>query len=384
MPTITGNVRDVTGAATAAREVWVRAEALRAAGGVVTTTETHRIDLGSDGAISFDCEPGPAVLLVVFAFGAPVSARMIVTESTATVAEAILAADTAASADVDRLDELAAEVAGMVERVRADAVQVGADAAETAQYAQQAAQSAQSASQARSQAQSSATSASSAASRASTSASSASSSAQEAQLAATGAGESAAAAHQSATSFGLSVSAITGAPGSEASASVTGGPAYSVALTIPRGEKGDAAVREVGWDDNGKPYLLEGPGVSSDTGWRNISSGLENTTAGQLLIRRVQSTVFVEFQGVAVTARGYMSVAGVIPNGFSPRQPSTANLWLQGPGMGEFPTAVSIHSSSDGSIRIFSHSATVASRGFGGTSWLTDDDWPTVLPPAVE
>ena len=47
-------------------------------------------------------------------------------------------------------------------------------------------------------------------------------------------------AEQYATEFGLSATADTGAPGSEASVTVTGdGPAYNIEITVPRGDKGE-------------------------------------------------------------------------------------------------------------------------------------------------
>lgn len=120
MPTISGYLQDVTTHPTAAREVLVRAAHLRAGSATITTAETRSIPVSGSGEVSFECEPGPAVMLIQFTNGAPTQVPLLVGAESSALGDAADAAAIADEIDRGRLEELARELVALAHEVRSD------------------------------------------------------------------------------------------------------------------------------------------------------------------------------------------------------------------------------------------------------------------------
>ena len=145
-----------------------------------------------------------------------------------------------AQAAVEGLEQLEADAAGHAADAAGSASGAASSASDAAGSATAAAGSASDASGSADAASASATAAAASASDAAGSASDASASAVAASTSASTADGHADRAEAAANEFGLTVSSSTGDPGTDAGVTVTGdGPAYGLAFTIPRGDKGD-------------------------------------------------------------------------------------------------------------------------------------------------
>lgn len=103
MPKLSGHLVDVTGAPSAATQVWVAAQHKRMDGGRLVTREQRQVVV-SDGRFTVDLLPGPAALVVTHLGRAAERVDLFVGESHTTVAEAVLAGsvwDGHAEADLD-------------------------------------------------------------------------------------------------------------------------------------------------------------------------------------------------------------------------------------------------------------------------------------------
>lgn len=149
MPTVSGPLDDVTGSPTTAREVWLRAPDLRIGDGDgLTTTEQHRIPVIA-GTVTFECQPGPAVMVIVHTGGVPENVRLLVRDVDVSLARAAedaadypepvvskvtgerIAAEAAADRAETAADDVDASIAGAADRV-VQAVEVDRVAAELA------------------------------------------------------------------------------------------------------------------------------------------------------------------------------------------------------------------------------------------------------------
>jgi hypothetical protein len=278
---------------------------------------------------------------------------------------------------------------------------------------------------------------------------------------------SAQAAEDAASSFGLTASASTLAPGSSATVDVTGdGPAYGLVFGVPagvqgdagpqgdvgpkgdKGDKGDAGpkgdtgpqgpqglagAQEIGWTDDGTPYLLEPgtgePGTQSgdivaagrpdisatmdaatqaavnaaatgamfrstdgpqgawvwakrptgwvvtdgDTGWIGLA---HSSLSKPVQIARVGNNLHVSIANASNTASGTISMA--LPNGFrlSKARTDTAG----GPIVDDNGGGVGKATFWDGSLLQLKFSATGGTRGFTLVQPGIIDPWPTTLP----
>lgn len=149
MPTVSGPLDDVTGSPTTAREVWLRAPDLRIGDGDgLTTTEQHRIPVIA-GNVTFECQPGPAVMVILHTGGVPEKLNLMVRDVDVSLARAAedaadypepvvskvtgerIAAEAAADRAETAADDVDASIAGAADRV-VQAVEVDRVAAEQA------------------------------------------------------------------------------------------------------------------------------------------------------------------------------------------------------------------------------------------------------------
>ncbi|PXY12758.1 hypothetical protein [Corynebacterium striatum] len=266
MPVVSGSLVFVTSRPSAVSEVWVRARDVRTSPGGVVVESNDRVPV-TDGSVSFEVLPGPAVLTLVEA-GRPVDtipivvsdapeqslmdvvdAALIVDESTQSVIESLAAgvvADAhaaAASAAAAKESQVASSSAASAAEVSASAADVSAKAAKSSEEAtaglkSEAADFAATAGKAADNAASSAAAAKASQSAAATSAGNAKKSEDAAKVAQ-------ARSEEIATSTSWSGDRLT----------VNG--KTSPSLTGPPGPKGDTgSVENVSWDDiSGKPDL---------------------------------------------------------------------------------------------------------------------------------
>lgn len=114
MPTVSGPLTDVVGSPTTAREVWVRAAAVRPESGGLITTEPHRVQI-TGGILEFPCRPGPAVMVIVHAGGVPEKVPLVVPDQDTTLMAAVLAGRAADESTASALELAAAELAASLD-----------------------------------------------------------------------------------------------------------------------------------------------------------------------------------------------------------------------------------------------------------------------------
>lgn len=200
----------------------------------------------------------------------------------------------------------------------------------------------------------------------------------------------------------LSIGTVsTGAPGSQAAASITGtAPNQTLGLAIPRGDQGvrgpagnvkierpapgvwDFQPEELDvqiTDVEGLQAQLDAlVAATRSTGWRNITANVAGV-GGTLLVLREGNTVWLDFQSLipSATAQSSLVIPGVIPAGFRP--PRDAQLPL-GPRV--FDSADEIK----GSVRVYPTGQIalyrVPANGFarGVVSFRCSETWPATLP----
>ena len=252
MPTISGPLKYVTGRAEEITSIGVAAESIRGSGGGLVTTKLDTIPV-NNGAVSFTCEAGRAVIVLQY-LNAPVETVPILVGSGAsqTLQQVVSAAMIADDATRREIEKLAAQAVELVDASTANAkrAQDGATRAEVAEG--NAKRSEASSASSASGAKSSASAAASSASKADTSERNAKKSADNSYMYSMGARSSAdrAANIASSTSWNGDKLTVNG----KTSPSLTGpqGPKGESGPQGPTGPKGDAGASA--WADiSGKP-----------------------------------------------------------------------------------------------------------------------------------
>ena len=197
----------------------------------------------------------------------------------------------------------------------------------------------------------------------------------------------------------------TGAPGTNASATITGTtPALTMNLTIPRGNVGNPTefeLRGTGMPEgvvtapvgtyytdsagtNGAWRWLKKTGTgntgwtveSGDTGWRNsFITSTATIIASELAVRRIGGVVYLNYASPTNPGAGTQDIWNPIPTGFRHAISSGGS-------------GVPIHRDGIAAGNVFLQNATwvrmnVAAAGTWvrfGMNWPTNDAWPTTLP----
>lgn len=119
MPVLTGDLKTVTDSPSQVRKVLLRAKKTRPHGGRVVVAESVHVPVSGDGTFSVTALAGEAVLVLIGSGGvAWQSIPLHIAEDTTTVAEAMQAAKLSENTPVDKLSQLAKEVASGLARVR--------------------------------------------------------------------------------------------------------------------------------------------------------------------------------------------------------------------------------------------------------------------------
>lgn len=146
MPTIHGNLTDITNRPTTCKEIWIRANTTHAQNNTLITTEQHRIQT-TNGTFTTQCAPGLAVMVLVFeaanAFGTATTETvpLLVTEG-ASLAEMVEGGRLAAEEDRTVVESLAAQVLANLQRAKQSASAAASSASSAATSAQRAEQKA--------------------------------------------------------------------------------------------------------------------------------------------------------------------------------------------------------------------------------------------------
>ena len=189
---------------------------------------------------------------------------------------------------------------------------------------------------------------------------------------------------------------VTGAAGSEASATISGtSPEQVLGFTIPRGDKGERGPAgnvniekpaEGVWDFQPEGLVVEVGDVTGlaarlaaleyQSGSRNITARMSvQPTTGAFYIERIGDVVWANLSGIRMPESGdFVLLGGLIPEGFRPRR------------IQDFGTANRSNTDPVSSLRV-DLSGTVYFYGVdsahhirGAVSWPTRDAPPIVLP----
>lgn len=122
MPTITGDLRLVTDKAATISAVWIRSEKIRTDGAKVVLSHNDVVPV-ENGRFTVNVQPGPAVVIPVATATPDRPIKILVTDSTTTLAQAIDAAGTFTDDERDRIVQLAQTVTRAVSQAQAAATQ---------------------------------------------------------------------------------------------------------------------------------------------------------------------------------------------------------------------------------------------------------------------